>query len=118
MPAKSNAEVAAQWVQGLTGDWSLLEALSSPTMRVWHSHDGQWLTREESEARMAAGMADSPPSFGDVRALSTETGFVVQATLAGLRGTGPTHIVQICTVEGGRIASCEEYIAPETIDHD
>jgi hypothetical protein len=38
---------------------------------------------------------------------------VVQATLSRL-SAGRTHIVQICTVEDGLIASCEEYIAPET----
>ena len=124
MADSAHDEVAAQWVKGLTGEWSLLEALSSPTMRVWHSHDGQWLTREESEARMAAaGMApgdpsSAGPSFGDVRTLSTETGFVVQAKLEGRGGSGPIHIVQICTVEDGRIASCEEYIAPETAHQD
>ncbi|MDO8363033.1 MAG: hypothetical protein Q7V88_09055 [Actinomycetota bacterium] len=113
-----NDTVAAQWAKGLAGDWAILAQLSSPTMRVWHSHDDMWLTREESIARMAAAAADAPappPSFEQVRTLATATGFVVQATVQGLGGQpGPTHIVQICTVVDGLIAACEEYIAPET----
>jgi hypothetical protein len=114
----SNAEVAALWAKGLSGDWSILERLSSPVMRVWHSHDNMWLTREESAARMAESTspaASAPPSFDDVRTTASETGFVVQCSVRGLTGeSGRTHIVQICTVEDGLVASCEEFIAPES----
>ncbi len=115
MSGTSNEEVAALWVKGLAGDWSILEGLSSPTMRVWHSHDNQWLTREEGAARMAeSGATAAPPSFEDVRVHPTATGFVLQGSVQGLPGgSGRTHIVQVCTVENGQIASCEEYIAPE-----
>jgi hypothetical protein len=93
-------------------------------MRVWHSHDSMWLTAAESQARMAeSGGGDAgtnmAASFQDVRATPTQDGFVVQAWIAGLTGAGlagaggRTHVVQICTVEDGLIASCEEYIAPE-----
>jgi ketosteroid isomerase-like protein len=113
--ALTNEELAAQWVRGLSGDWSILAALASPTVRVWHSHDNLWLTSEESQARMAeSGAMDAAPSFQDVRAIATPNGFVVQGWIEGPGGGGGrNHIVQICTVEDGRIAACEEYIAPE-----
>ncbi len=58
---------------------------------------------------MAEAAPGVPPAFRDVRTLVTERGFVVQATLHG--DDGPTHVVQILTVEQGRIAACEEYLA-------
>jgi ketosteroid isomerase-like protein len=118
----TNADVAAAWVKGLTSDFSTLAALSSPEMRVWHSHDDMWLTRAEGEARMAesaaAAMASGAPAampvFEITRSIVTDTGFVVQGSIAGMGGqVGRTHIVQICTVDNGLIASCEEFIAPE-----
>jgi hypothetical protein len=49
-----------------------------------------------------------------VRSILIESGFIVQGSIAGLGGQpGRTHIVQICTVEKGLLASCEEFIAPE-----
>jgi hypothetical protein len=113
MDVISNEQVAARWQQGLSGDWAILEELSSPTMKVWHSNDGLWITREEGAARIAAMDATaSPPPFRDVRTIATESGFIVQATIPDT-GKGTTHILQVCTVENGRIASCEEFIAPE-----
>ncbi len=112
MASSTNGEIAAQWAKGLAGEWSLLEPLTSPTLRVWHSHDDQWMDRAQAEAQMAqAGAAGV--TLEDVRTLVTDGGFVVQATLDAGGGAGRTHIVQICTVEDGRVASCEEYLAPE-----
>jgi len=109
----TNEEIAATWVQGLTGDWPLLEQLSSPTMRIWHSHDNQWLTREEGAARMAeSGATNESPSFQDIRVTPTKHGFVLQGWIESLDGA-KTHIVQICSVEDDKVASCEEYVAPE-----
>lgn len=110
-----HAQVAEKWVQGLTGDLASLALLSHPEMRVWHSHDDQWLSREEGAARMAdAGSAAAAPAFEDVRFTLTAAGFVLQGSIAGPGEAGPRmHIVQICTVRDGQIASCEEYIAPE-----
>jgi hypothetical protein len=114
MTDATHDEVATRWVQGLRGDWAVLEDLSAPTMRVWHSHDDRWLTREGSEARLAeSGAAGSPPAFDDIRAVATTTGFVVQASVDGPDGSGRMHIVQVCTVIDGHVAACEEYIAPE-----
>lgn len=111
-----HSEIAARWAEGLRGDWGILEQLTSPTMRVWHSHDDLWLDVEESSARMPPAEERQPPSFRDVRTHVTPTGFVVQAAIEGFAGAGGrTHIVQILTVQDGRIASCEEYIAPVTV---
>lgn len=120
--AMSNADVATSWVKGLAGDWAILEQLSSPSMRVWHSHDNMWLTREQGAARMAdaaveqaeSGANAAPPSFDELSFIVTETGFVVKAFMQRLGAhLGRTHIVQICTVDDGLVASCEEYVAPE-----
>ena len=109
-----NEELAKRWVDGLTGNWSILEALCSPTMQVWHSHDNVWLKQAEAAARMAASGEGAPAlAFEDARATSTETGFIIQASIKSVDGTGRTHIVQVLTVEDGRVAVCEEYIAPE-----
>jgi hypothetical protein len=114
MSIVTNQEIAEQWVDGLTREWSVLETLSSPTMRVWHSHDNVWLDRADAAARMQqSGERTASPRFEDVRAIPTEKGFIVQGSIQGLAGNGRTHIVQILTVEDGKIAACEEYIAPE-----
>jgi hypothetical protein len=114
MSVVKNQQIADRWIDGLTGDWSILEALSSPTMRIWHSHDNLWLTREEGAARMAeSGATDRSPSIQDIRATPTTHGFVLQGWVEGLADGGKTHIVQICTVEDDKVATCEEYIAPE-----
>jgi len=114
MSIVKNQQVADQWVEGLAGNWTILERLSSPTMRVWHSHDNIWLTREEGAARMASSESrSSPPVFEDVRAMPTPNGFIVQGSIAALGAAGKTHIIQVLTVEDGKIAACEEYIAPE-----
>jgi len=110
----TNEEIAASWVQGLTGDSPILEQLSSPAMRIWHSHDNQWLTREEGAARMAeSGATNEPTLFQDIRVTPTKGGFVVQGWIENLGRGVKTHIVQICSVEGDQVASCEEYLAPE-----
>lgn len=107
-----HSDIAARWAEGLEGDWGILAELASPTMRVWHSHDDLWLDRDAANARMAAAPAAAPTVFRQVRTHPTPTGFVVQAAID--REGVLTHIVQVLTVEDGRIASCEEYIAPVT----
>jgi ketosteroid isomerase-like protein len=105
-----HAELAERWGRGLAGDWAALADLAAPDMRVWHSSDGQWLDRDESTARMEHATAGAPPAFSGVSTLVTERGFVVQATVDSPDGT--THIVQLVTVEDGRVVACEEYLAP------
>ena len=115
MGFSTHQDVADRWVEGLRGDWSILEALSAPTMRVWHSFDNVWLDREESEARMAASESQAALSqLQDIRTETTEHGFIVQASLvAAGGGAARTHILQILTVVDGMIVACEEYVAPE-----
>jgi hypothetical protein len=115
MTTVTNSEVADLWLAGLSGDLGSLHDLSSPSMRVWHSHDEMWLTREQAEARVAAsGAMQSSPAMHDLRATATERGFLVQGWVGGDRGQAKTHIVLVCTVEDGLVTCCEEYIAPTT----
>jgi hypothetical protein len=109
MSITSNETVASQWIEALGSDITLIDKVRAPDMRVWHSNDNQWLSRQESDARMAR--TGPVPAFFNLRAQATETGFVVQGTIA--IGGGQTHIVQVNTVEDGLVVSCEEYIAPE-----
>lgn len=106
--------IADQWVEGLTGNWALLATLTSPTMRVWHSHDDEWLDTVTASARMAdSGANPMAGGFHDVRATATATGFLVQASLDGLPGSsGRLQVVQVLTVEDGMVVACEEYLAP------
>jgi len=105
-------DVGRRWADALAGgDWSELAVLSSPEMRVWHSHDNLWLTMAESSSRIAE-VAAEPPKFHDVRSMPTAEGFVIQACLEP-PGEARRHIVQVCAVSDGRVVTCEEYIAPE-----
>jgi hypothetical protein len=117
MAISTHQEVADRWVEGLRGDWSILEELAAPAMRVWHSFDNAWLERADAEARMAdAGSQASLAHLEDIRTVATEHGFIVQASLeGGGDGAARTHIVQILTVVDGLIATCEEYVAPEAV---
>jgi phage baseplate assembly protein gpV len=115
MADTTNDDIAAKWLKGLTGDIFSLAELSSENMRVWHSFDGTWLTRDEATARMMeSGMSAAPPALENPRALVTDAGFIVQASAEGIDGGGRTHVVQILTVEGGQVIACEEYVASET----
>jgi ketosteroid isomerase-like protein len=113
---EDNEAVAARWIEGLTGDWSILADLTSPTMRVWHSTDGIWLDRDEANQRMAQTDATaSPPPFKGAVATATQDGFIVKAWIDGVDGgRSKTHIMQVLVVDDGKITSVEEYIAPET----
>jgi hypothetical protein len=114
MTTVTNSEVADLWLTGLSGDWDSLRDLSSPSMRIWHSHDEIWLTREQGEARVAESGAMQSSPLHDLRATATERGFLIQGWIGGDRGRAKTHVVQVCTVEDGLVISCEEYIAPTT----
>jgi hypothetical protein len=63
---------------------------------------------------MESSAGGAPPTvFEDVRATPTQNGFIIQGSVRGLPGAPVTHIVQVVTVEDGKVAACEEYIAPE-----
>jgi NADPH-dependent ferric siderophore reductase len=114
MADTTHDEVAARWATGLaTGDLAVLAELTSPTMRVWHSHDDTWLSLDEATAAMsAAAGAGAMPALQNVRTHTTPTGFVLQG-LVELPGIGRTHIVQVNTVVDAKVDGCEEYIAAE-----
>jgi hypothetical protein len=113
MGTMTHEQVARRWAEGLAGDWTGLAEIASPEMRVWHSFDDVWLDREASKARIADGGADAAPlGFADIRTMVTDRGFLVQATIE--RDGGRAHIVQLLTVEDGKVIACEEYIADET----
>jgi hypothetical protein len=60
-----------------------------------------------------SGAANGSPSLHDIRTTPTDSGFVLQGWIEGLAGGAKAHIVQICTVKEEKVASCEEYVAPE-----
>jgi hypothetical protein len=112
MGTMTNEQVARRWAEGLAGDWMRLAEIASPDMRVWHSFDDVWLDRETSQARMAGAGADAAPlGFADVRTMVTERGFLVQATIE--RDGRHAHVVQLLTVDDGKVTACEEDIADE-----
>ena len=83
----------------------------APDCRVWHSADDKWMSLDAAitAVRERGGL----PEFTGSRYTLTGTGFVVQ-TSARLDAAGVTvHIVQIATVEGGRVVQAEEYIGPD-----
>jgi ketosteroid isomerase-like protein len=111
-----NDEIAARWETALLADITAIGELMAPDARIWHSNDGIWLTREESERRMAEGAigADGSPLFDDVRAQPTRDGVLVQGRLApAMSGGRPVHVVQVLTVNDGLVVSVEEYIAAQ-----
>jgi ketosteroid isomerase-like protein len=112
---QQNEDVVARWAAGLADDMAGLDRILSPTARIWHSTDGQWLTREVAQRRMLEHQAAAPAgptSFRDVRFHVTRTGGVVQAVV----GTADevVHIVQILTIDGGQIVALEEFIAAQS----
>jgi hypothetical protein len=115
--ARSNEDLAELWVKGLQGDVALLADVLSPDARIWHSHDGEWLTLPESAQRMAQQAAEGKAptrGFEDVRAQVTSYGVMVQAVLpAGALGPAPVHVVQVLTAQEGTVQSVEEYLAPQ-----
>lgn len=110
---EANDEIIERWIEGLaSGDFRSLDAYSAPDLRVWHSTDDRWADADEQRARMDRVMRmPEPPKLAGLKATPTERGFIVQGHLAA--GGERTHIVQICTVEDGKVSLVEEYLAPE-----
>jgi hypothetical protein len=117
---RGNDELAELWVESLkASDFKALGKLMADGVKIWHSFDGMWLTKEEGDARMAdapqPGGDAAASLFGDVRAQATATGVLVQATMgAGGLGPQPVHIVQVLTADDGLITVVEEYIAAQS----
>jgi hypothetical protein len=111
MPDKTNREIADRWVEGLDGDWTSLETDSSPELKVWHSSDNIWedQQRQQEHIKELTSMPN-PPKLLDLRAIVTELGFLVQGHI---EGRPRTYILQLCTVEAGKVTLVDEYISPE-----
>jgi hypothetical protein len=109
---KTNREIADRWVEGLSGDWVSLETDSSPELKVWHSSDSIWQDRQRQQEHIKELTSmPNPPKLLDLRAIVTELGFLVQGHL---ESRPRTYILQICTVEAGKVTLVEEYISPES----
>lgn len=113
--SRTNDDIAEAWAKALGADLTSTGELMAPDARIWHSNDGMWITREESERRMAAaGIATKGPLFEEVRAQPTRDGVLVQGALRpGVAGPNPMHIVQVLTVENGLVVTIEEYLAAQ-----
>jgi len=110
----NNEAIVTRWGNGLANGMVGLEGILSPTARIWHSNDGEWLSRDVAQQRMIESQSARPAptsGFRDVRSHATVTGGVIQAVV-DLDG-GVAHIVQMLTVEGDEIVALEEYIAPQ-----
>ncbi|MBC3191728.1 hypothetical protein H7X46_11710 [Pseudonocardia sp. C8] len=110
MTAKTTEDLARHWLRALE-DVDLFYEFCDPGCRVWHSADNAWMSLDD--AIRAVHDRGGLPEFTGSRYTLTETGFVVQ-TSGRLEPPGVTvHLVQIATVENGRVVRAEEYIGPE-----
>ncbi|MDA3644250.1 hypothetical protein LZ318_31445 [Saccharopolyspora indica] len=101
-------EIARGWAGALANPDDYYD-LSAPDCKVWHSSDNKWMaTKDAIDAVKAHG---GLPTARNTSYTLTEKGFIVQATLT-LRET-TVHIVQVATVNDGKVVSIEEYIGPE-----
>ena len=111
-----NEAVVARWANGLAAGMAGLDRLLSPTARIWHSTDGEWLSKDVAQLRMEDSMpvGTDRPTFRDVRSLPTTNGGVVQGTIEPIPGV-TVHVVQVLTIETGQIVALEEYVAAQSV---
>ncbi len=105
----------ARWATGLANGMTGLEGLLSPTARIWHSTDGEWLSRDLAQRRMVEKqVADAGTSaeFRELRFHAIASGGVIQAVIGSADDI--VHIVQMLTIEGGQIVALEEYVAAQS----
>jgi len=106
-------EMAQRWAGGLAGDTVAVDEMSAPTIRIWHSTDGTWIDKRESDRRAEELRRTGWPELSDVRTRVLENGFVVQATTGHPAGGDRVmFVVQIVTVTDGLVTCVEEYVAP------
>jgi len=98
------------------GDIEVLRNLGAPGATVWHNHDAQEVTWEQS-IQMIGWMHRTMPdvSWEDVAIRRTPEGFVWQVVLSGSAPSGSV-VAQLCMVVGvsaeGLISRIEEYMDP------
>ena len=82
-----NGAVVARWADGLAAGMTGLAGFLSPTARIWHSTDGEWLSKDVAQQRMEDSMPVGTyrPSFRDVRSLPTTNGALCRAPLNRFR---------------------------------
>jgi ketosteroid isomerase-like protein len=106
-------QIAEQFVSALKGDINRLKDICAPDCQLWHSNDAKWMAQAPAlEAFAEAQKAGLIPEFGELVITPTAKGFLSQTTMT-LAPVGKMQIVQLITVEGGKITVIEEYIAPE-----
>lgn len=110
-----NEAIVTRWANGLATGMTGLDDLLSPSARIWHSTDGEWLSKDVARQRMEESMpvGTDRPTFRDVRSLPTTKGGVVQGTIEPVPGM-TVHIVQVLTVDTGQIVALEEYVAAQS----
>ena len=111
-----NEAVVERWANGLAMGMTGLDGLLSPNARIWHSTDGEWLSKDVAQQRMEDSMpvGTDRPTFRNVRSLPTTKGGVVQGTIEPVPGVA-VHIVQVLTIEAGQITVLEEYVAAQSV---
>ncbi|MFG2657321.1 hypothetical protein [Streptomyces sp. NPDC048425] len=108
MSQKTTEEIAQNWLRALS-DVDVFYEFCAPDCRVWHSSDDKWMSLKA--AIDAVHSRGGLPPFRNSRYTLTGKGFVMQ-TSTTLKDTN-VHIVQVATVEDGKVVSAEEYISPE-----
>ncbi|MER6667238.1 hypothetical protein ABT256_22025 [Amycolatopsis japonica] len=116
MSEATKEELAQGWLKALT-DVDHFYEICTPDCRVWHSADDKWMSLKA--AIDAVHDRGGLPEFTNSRVTITEKGFFAQTSgvLKPQGEDGPEvkiHLIQIATVEGGKVVQAEEYIGPET----
>ena len=96
------------------GDVDAIAALTEPDAVVWHNHDDETITAEQSRKTVRWLHRTMPDvAWQDVAVLPTPNGFVWQATMTGTGPGGPlrVHTCVVATLSGaGKVARMEEYL--------
>ena len=96
------------------GDVDALAALTAPDAVVWHNHDDETVSAEQSR-KVVRWLHRTMPdvAWEDVAVHPTPTGFVWQSRMVGTGPGGPVraHTCVIVTLDDdGKVARTEEYL--------
>jgi ketosteroid isomerase-like protein len=96
------------------GDVDTIAALSEPDAVVWHNHDGETISAEQSRKTVRWLHRTMPDvSWDDVAVLPTPDGFVWQATMTGTAPRGPLRVhtcVVVTLSAAGKVTRVDEYL--------